>query len=527
MTVPLKHNKAHDPNWPTTQVHVCIRFCDVQPAPKGLLFTHCGGPGSGSLCGIFHPAMLLADQLIQEYDLVAIDQRGISLLDEGSLNTLLGDNSTGIPVPFGLDGEFPPVFDEAEGCTLPLDEFEECGDFCEPGLNLKGRLLHIVRKRYEAMDRCESSPEFQIELGNGETANWLDCSGTYELVRDLDILREALGAEKLSLYGISYGTQVAAAYATIFPEHTDKMILDSTVPTDQNVMSWSTSMGQGWQQFCDHLIEACRETDDCAIQGDVYKTINTLSNDLASGSIAVTATDGQTVPLPPIALWERLGSDPSTWAPWFELVANLTSSDPVLVQDTAQLLATDMPANSTQWSVIWKIILLSTPVPTLINGQDLAGRFSPEYLLEEFEAAQDLYPVWFATFIFATEAIKLATFREPHPLPTLGNPSTAGIVYGALYDPNTPYQDSQAMHAAFPGTSMVTGQFPVHGLSTDVYGGVSTRTTGTVCLERTFMLYLIHDELPPNGMTCFKGSSRPPVSPSLLALQATYIDDAV
>lgn len=84
------------------------------------------------------------------------------------------------------------------------------------------------------------------------------------------------------------------------------MILDSTVPTDQNVMSWSTSMGQGWQQFCDHLIEACRETDDCAIQGDVYKTINTLSNDLASGSIAVTATDGQTVPLPPIALWERV-----------------------------------------------------------------------------------------------------------------------------------------------------------------------------------------------------------------------------
>ena len=29
---------------------VCVRFADVQPAPRGNLFVHCGGPGKLSRC---------------------------------------------------------------------------------------------------------------------------------------------------------------------------------------------------------------------------------------------------------------------------------------------------------------------------------------------------------------------------------------------------------------------------------------------------------------------------------------------
>ncbi|MCT9076877.1 alpha/beta hydrolase [Streptomyces fulvoviolaceus] len=45
--------------------------------------------------------------------------------------------------------------------------------------------------------------------------------------RDLDRLRAALGERKVSAWGVSYGTYVGAAYAEMFPQRTDRFVLDS------------------------------------------------------------------------------------------------------------------------------------------------------------------------------------------------------------------------------------------------------------------------------------------------------------
>lgn len=39
-----------DSESPSLTLKVTMRFAEVQPAPKGLLLMHCGGPGSGSSC---------------------------------------------------------------------------------------------------------------------------------------------------------------------------------------------------------------------------------------------------------------------------------------------------------------------------------------------------------------------------------------------------------------------------------------------------------------------------------------------
>jgi pimeloyl-ACP methyl ester carboxylesterase len=57
---------------------------------------------------------------------------------------------------------------------------------------------------------------------------------TRETVADLEDVRAALGIDKLILYGVSYGTREAMAYAQAHPEHVDRMILDSTV-TDTGI----------------------------------------------------------------------------------------------------------------------------------------------------------------------------------------------------------------------------------------------------------------------------------------------------
>lgn len=53
---------------------------------------------------------------------------------------------------------------------------------------------------------------------------------TAESARDLEDLRRALGAEKLTLYGLSYGTRLALAYARQFPDRVEALVLDSPLP---------------------------------------------------------------------------------------------------------------------------------------------------------------------------------------------------------------------------------------------------------------------------------------------------------
>jgi pimeloyl-ACP methyl ester carboxylesterase len=53
---------------------------------------------------------------------------------------------------------------------------------------------------------------------------------TADTVADIEALRVAGGYEKLVLYGTSYGTKVAEAYAQAYPSHVEALVLDSVVP---------------------------------------------------------------------------------------------------------------------------------------------------------------------------------------------------------------------------------------------------------------------------------------------------------
>ena len=49
---------------------------------------------------------------------------------------------------------------------------------------------------------------------------------------DLEALRVRLGVPQIALYAVSYGTRVALEYARRYPQHVERMILDSTVTLD-------------------------------------------------------------------------------------------------------------------------------------------------------------------------------------------------------------------------------------------------------------------------------------------------------
>jgi pimeloyl-ACP methyl ester carboxylesterase len=59
---------------------------------------------------------------------------------------------------------------------------------------------------------------------------------TADTVADLDLLRGALGAAKLTLDGVSYGTFVAERYALAHPDRVVRLVLDSVVPHDAPII---------------------------------------------------------------------------------------------------------------------------------------------------------------------------------------------------------------------------------------------------------------------------------------------------
>ncbi len=56
--------------------------------------------------------------------------------------------------------------------------------------------------------------------------------GTIDTVADLEDLRAALGVERLTIMGISYGTFVAQQYARTYPNRVERLVLDSVLSDD-------------------------------------------------------------------------------------------------------------------------------------------------------------------------------------------------------------------------------------------------------------------------------------------------------
>ncbi|MEV4568453.1 alpha/beta hydrolase [Nonomuraea sp. NPDC049419] len=64
----------------------------------------------------------------------------------------------------------------------------------------------------------------------GDQWSWLLPHLTTEnSARDMDRIRAALGEEKISYFGYSYGTYLGAVYATLFPSRIKRLVMDSTV----------------------------------------------------------------------------------------------------------------------------------------------------------------------------------------------------------------------------------------------------------------------------------------------------------
>lgn len=97
---------------------------------------------------------------------------------------------------------------------------------------------------------------------------------TTHYVRDLDVVRRALGVTRWNLVGVSYGTRLAMQYAKAHPSHTRTLVLDAVAPASLRLpLPFAEDMERSW----DAVAERCRDEAPCRDNnGDPRAHLTTL-----------------------------------------------------------------------------------------------------------------------------------------------------------------------------------------------------------------------------------------------------------
>ncbi|MEV5445222.1 alpha/beta hydrolase [Streptomyces sp. NPDC052644] len=82
---------------------------------------------------------------------------------------------------------------------------------------------------------------------------------TSNTARDMDVIRHVLGDAKLNYFGISYGTQLGAAYAHLFPKHTGRTVLDAVVDPTADSKGHARHQTTGFQRALNNYFESTGE----------------------------------------------------------------------------------------------------------------------------------------------------------------------------------------------------------------------------------------------------------------------------
>ncbi|WP_344934713.1 alpha/beta hydrolase [Sphaerisporangium flaviroseum] len=151
---------------------------------RGILLSNPGGPGDSGLDLPSRLAVVLPRQVLDRYDLIGFDPRGIG-------------HST--PITCGLD---------------LMRQFTLLLPYPAPDGGIE---RNIAFARDTAAACAEHSGDLLPFITTANTA------------RDMDRIRAALGEPKLSYFGLSYGTYLGAVYISLFPGRSDRIVLDSAV----------------------------------------------------------------------------------------------------------------------------------------------------------------------------------------------------------------------------------------------------------------------------------------------------------
>ena len=419
----------------------------------GSLFLNPGGPG-GSGVEFVRTMPAGARQVVGRlFDIVGFDPRGI--------------------------GASKPAVDCADA-PAPADPLR----FMTPETLDVPALLRGAR---DSVQRCLTGPHRDV-------APYLT---TANVARDLDRLRAAVGDEKLTYFGQSYGGLIGETYATLFPGRARALVLDSPVDGDvwlnrplERIREQEASL----ESVLGRLFAACAAHQGaCGFGGDDPE---------AAYDALLERLDSEPIPVPhgqPVsgdevrALTLELLPSKFFWPLLVTALAQLQAGDPSAV---LQARAT-IDASGAQHDAFFVYDATEARYPHHIgpyleDGEDSFALFE-HFAIGSYELVdRALWPIR-----------PKGAFYGPYRHAASSPPA---LVLASTHDPNAPYRWAKRVVADLGNARLLTLRGDGHGVLTQL----------NTCALVAFLAYIEDGDLPPAGATCEQEIGFP-IAPALSA----------
>jgi pimeloyl-ACP methyl ester carboxylesterase len=412
--------------------------------PLGSLLANPGGPGVSGVDFLASLSSTVSPDVRLQYDLVAFDPRGVQrshpveCVDGPELDTILS-----------LDADYSTD----AGIQSVIDMYGELGAGCADRTG--AALAHV---------------------------------DTVSAARDLDILRAALGDPALSYLGYSYGTELGATYAALFPEKVGRMVLDGAKPPTLTTAEVSQGQAVGFETALRAYIADCQAGPQCPLNGSVERGLTQIRDllDRARTNPLSTGTDrdltsslafyGIAMPLYSQSYWPYLTQ---------ALTGALKNNDGSMLLQLADQY-TDRQADGT-YSTNGMVAFFAI---NCLDNREPADFDTMRAEAAEIDAAA---PTVGAFFGYG------ATVCAQWPVPEVGGlPSYAAegaapiVVVGTTGDPATPYAWAEQMADLLSSGVLLTYEGEGH----TAYG------SSNKCIAAAVDGYLLAGTVPEDGTRC-------------------------
>jgi pimeloyl-ACP methyl ester carboxylesterase len=406
----------------------------------GSLLINPGGPGASGVDSLDYVVSLLSSSVTERFDIVGFDPRGV-------------DRSAPVHCLSGPQ----------------LDRFLDL----DPAPTSEAGFQTLVDASRTFDEGCEAMSGDLLPYMSTETA-----------ARDMDEIRQAVGDQKLTYLGFSYGTLLGATYADLFPDGVRAMVLDGAVDPATDPLTANISQSAAFDKELNSFFADCAARPSCVWRprGDLHAAFDALMARIRAQPLPAggkrTLGPGDAYYGVAEALYDR--------ATWPDLAAGLESASRGDGSDLIRLFDeyAERGADGTYGNVIAAnnaVSCLDEPWPRDLN-----------VIRQVASAAKQRAPEFGVPDLFGGVTCSLwpvAATGRPHAIHAPESPPI--VVIGSTGDPATPYAGAQALARELE-----------HGVLITRIGDGHTGYRASGCVRSNVDLYLTTLAVPTAGLTC-------------------------
>jgi pimeloyl-ACP methyl ester carboxylesterase len=311
---------------------------------------------------------------------------------------------------------------------------------------------------------------------------------TVESARDMDVLRAALGETRLAYLGFSYGTELGAVYAQLFPKRVGRFVLDGAVDPALSARQSDLQQAAGFQRALDSYAANCANSHVGCFLGNtvaaVEKTITGLLDQIArqplpAGSGRVL-TEGNAFYGIAVTLYSR--------AYWVLLTNSLRAA---LGGDGSQLMAladaythraADGSYSDNEMEAFYAISCLDNPASIPISQ-----------VPSQYPAFEKASPVFGKVFAWSLASCRGFTAHSANRIPAIHAAGAAPIVViGTTRDPATPFEWAVSLAHELDSGVLIRRDGDGH----------TGYHTGNTCVDHAVESFLVSGVVPPDNLSC-------------------------